>query len=636
MLGSVLARGGEGTIYHVAGRADLAAKIYNTLPDFERVAKLEAMIASRAVRDCAWPKDLLVNPMGQIIGFLMPKVAGRKEIHVLCNNAARKQTFPDRGYDFLVAVAANLARAVANVHEAGHVIGDVNERFALVAEDATVVLIDCDSFQITAGGRVFTCDVGSSLFQPPELQRAHSFKRLERTRNHDAFGLAVLIFQLLFLGRHPFAGMPRNQAHLTIEAAISQYLFAYDRATQHVLAPPPNTLALSDVGETIATFFRRSFGRQGENEGRAKAEAWVRELELFRQRLRPCPRNPLHAHLGQSCPICTIEDATGTFLFPPPPAKAFDWLAPAQALWREIERIGAEMKPEAAPKPGDFLVPPPVARAEPNWRRIGILAVSVGLGAPGVWGSPLVAAFLGRPDEGLFVLLLTVALVAFGLFALTKEPLEVRRRRQELSKALARYQETTDRWSRDQSWTTLQDEKDRLKWVYFELTDQLPRRRDAERARLQASAKQAALHRFLEQFELQPGMVRGVGPERLKTLNSYGIETAADIEPAKVRRVPGIGSKLERDLMQWRRDKERHFQAPPCVDPNPAEIAKVEAQLVTQARQLLSKLAAGKERLQDLARQAASEQARLLAEISDAAKAVAQARAALDAVTRRR
>lgn len=62
----------------------------------------------------------------------MPKVTRRWEIHVLCNTAAHRAKFPNRGYNFFTAVADNLARAVANAHEAGHVIRDINERFALV------------------------------------------------------------------------------------------------------------------------------------------------------------------------------------------------------------------------------------------------------------------------------------------------------------------------------------------------------------------------------------------------------------------------------------------------------------------------------------------------------------------------
>jgi DNA-binding helix-hairpin-helix protein with protein kinase domain len=44
-------------------------------------------------------------------------------------------------------------------------------------------------------------------FTPPEIQKSRQHFRMERTANHDNFGLAILIFQLLFFGRHPYSGV---------------------------------------------------------------------------------------------------------------------------------------------------------------------------------------------------------------------------------------------------------------------------------------------------------------------------------------------------------------------------------------------------------------------------------------------
>ena len=64
-------------------------------------------------------------------------------------------------FAFLIHAAANLARAFSAVHDHGHVIGDVNQSNIRVAsETAMVSLIDCDSFQISANGKVFPCEVG--------------------------------------------------------------------------------------------------------------------------------------------------------------------------------------------------------------------------------------------------------------------------------------------------------------------------------------------------------------------------------------------------------------------------------------------------------------------------------------------
>ena len=114
--------------------------------------------------------------------------------------------FPEVDFRFLIHTATNIARAFAIVHEHGHVVGDVSrsEHDLLVGPDGTVMLIDCNLFQISAA-ELFTCDVGVPLFTPPELQ-SENFRGLRRTANHDRFGVAVLLFHLLFMGRHPFAG----------------------------------------------------------------------------------------------------------------------------------------------------------------------------------------------------------------------------------------------------------------------------------------------------------------------------------------------------------------------------------------------------------------------------------------------
>ena len=44
----------------------------------------------------------------------------------------------------------------------------VNHGNALVGRDGTIVLIDCDSFQIAERTRIHTCDVGVPLFTAPE------------------------------------------------------------------------------------------------------------------------------------------------------------------------------------------------------------------------------------------------------------------------------------------------------------------------------------------------------------------------------------------------------------------------------------------------------------------------------------
>lgn len=117
-------------------------------------------------------------------------------------------------------------RAFASLHQAGIIVGDVNGSGVLVLQDATVRLIDCDSFQVQDGSTVYGCRVGVGPFTPPELQGL-SLNTCLWSVDHDTFGLAVLIFHLLFQGRHPFAGRSLGGQDVPIETAIAEYKFCY-------------------------------------------------------------------------------------------------------------------------------------------------------------------------------------------------------------------------------------------------------------------------------------------------------------------------------------------------------------------------------------------------------------------------
>ena len=194
---------------------------------------------SEIIKFAAWPISTL-RKNNQTVGLLMRRIPrGDKAIHELYGPKTRVREFPSNDWSFLLHVAANVARGFATLHRAGHVVGDVNHGNILVSSNGITTFIDCDSFQISANGRIYVCEVGVSTYTPPELQN-QSFKSIQRTQNHDAFGLAVLVFQLLFMGRHPFAGRFSGRGEMPIERAIFECRFPFgQRAQQMQMSPPP-------------------------------------------------------------------------------------------------------------------------------------------------------------------------------------------------------------------------------------------------------------------------------------------------------------------------------------------------------------------------------------------------------------
>ena len=357
-LGRCLGQGGEGAVYSVANRPGCVAKIYARRPDEHASRKLSAMVqlGTEELRTlAAWPQNLLHDARtGSVVGFLMPRIDLHHEIHKLYGPADRKLAFPDAGWAFLARAARNLAAAFDAVHRHGHVIGDVNQGNVVVSRQATVRLIDCDSFQITHLGRTYPCRVGVPLFTPPELQ-GRKLDEVVRTAEHDRFGLAVLIFHLLFMGRHPFAGRHAERA-IPVETALREGLFAFGReGLRSGFEAPPYSLQLREVTPAVATLFERAFGREAsEGAPRPTAGQWAATLEGLERCLVSCCDDPRHAHAngGGSCPWCRIENDGGPSFFFLPPGAAPDAFDPA-AAWRSIEAV-------ASPGPAPL---PPLSRA---------------------------------------------------------------------------------------------------------------------------------------------------------------------------------------------------------------------------------------------------------------------------------
>jgi DNA-binding helix-hairpin-helix protein with protein kinase domain len=235
-----IAAGGEGAIFSIANDPHRVAKIYHPerKPSAIHCNKLRLMIALGQQRPdlpkiTAWPLETVHNSSNrEITGFLMPRLVNFQLVQNLYNPVQRAKTFPKAGWAFQVRAAKNIAAAFEQIHNAGCLMGDVNESNIMIAEkDATARLIDCDSFQIVVGGNRHLCEVGKPDFTPPELQ-GKSLRGIVRTANHDRFGLAIIIYRLLFVGRHPYAGIYLGKDEPTFEEHIAKFRFAQGPAAR--------------------------------------------------------------------------------------------------------------------------------------------------------------------------------------------------------------------------------------------------------------------------------------------------------------------------------------------------------------------------------------------------------------------
>jgi DNA-binding helix-hairpin-helix protein with protein kinase domain len=313
-LGNAIGGGGEGRIYQIVEEPELVAKIYTTATH-EQKAKLAAMLAQppyrhmRSHSPLAWPTDLLYNwEDDQCVGFLMPYIDHKNNFPLLklYNPKDRLQTLYDFSWKYLLHAAMNLASTVSILHDNGYIIGDVNESNILISRSALVTLVDCDSIQVPReNGSFFRCAVGKPEYTSPELQ-GRDFHSLDRKAYHDNFGLAVLIFQMLMEGVHPFSGIWQGTGNpptleQNIQAGNSPYL------SGSILHPPRRALPFQTLPETIQTLMTRCFGEGHRDPSkRPTAHEWYQELYLAKQQIRSCHSNGQHwysKHLS-SCPWC--------------------------------------------------------------------------------------------------------------------------------------------------------------------------------------------------------------------------------------------------------------------------------------------------------------------------------------------
>ena len=531
-LGRCLGQGGEGAVYSVPMWPRSVAKIYARRPDDQTSRKLGAMVqlgTEELASFAAWPQDLLLDPRtGDTVGFLMPRVDGHREIHALYGPTDRKAAFPDASWSFLVRVARNLAAAFDTVHRHGHVIGDVNQGNVVVSRKATVRLIDCDSFQVTHLGHTYPCRVGVPLFTPPELQ-GQRLDSVQRTHDHDRFGLAVLVFQLLFMGRHPFTGRHPERA-VPVEAAIREGLFAFGQeARGQGWEPPPFSLLLEDVTRPVADLFERAFGRKAATGGpRPTAAGWVHELDTLEAQLVICGDDPRHAYAPArgSCPWCRIENDGGPsffFLAQGSAPDAFD----LAATWKAIEAV---LSPGQAPLPH----PPPVD--------------AVG-------------------NEGLSTLALRTLRSLFGLLSprdATREREEAERRAQEIATAQDNLCRLEEQWKSLCGDTLFRSRKKELESAKASL-EGLKALEEREWAELVERFRETRLPPHLRTFALEFARIPGLGPAELARLAARGITTAADITPERLMAIRGIDLELVRALLLFKGVTTRAFAFDPVT-----------------------------------------------------------------------
>jgi TonB family protein len=590
-LGERIGRGGEGEVYALANDNGRAVKVYTGGGANDRREKIAAMLASGLSQKtdlAAFPIGSVQKKNGDFAGFIMKKISGHKPLHELYSPRARKDNFPQADFRFLVCTALNFSRAVGSVHAAGCVIGDINHSGILISGDAKVSLIDADSFQIVHGSRQFLCRVGVPDYTPPELQGA-KLSNVVRTVNHDNFGLSVVIFHLLFMGRHPFSGSFRH-GDMPIERAIAERRFVYSTQRNVEMTPPPAAPLLKHFPNAVGNAFEQAFGL---STVRPTPNEWISVLGELDRSLRKCGQNQLHHYSASApeCPWCRMERLQGITLFlpahspsaAPSPTRQTGSTFRVEVVWAAIRAVQPP-PPAAAPNLPAIQLPPSASatalRAEARRDKIkggGALATAIGFAVP-VPGGLLLWLILGGYG------FMRLAGAGSDPGTLKAQQNDLRRR---WDKALLDWQRAAGPEAFQRTRSELEDAKNAYERLSQEEQDRI--------AAYWRDRRENHLNRHLSGFYIRSAKIKGVGVSKTATLASYGIETAADFRSSwDIEAVPGFGPATASNLLAWRSGVLNRF----VYNPNPnqsdnVELAKIRAECARREADLRVKLTTG-------------------------------------------
>lgn len=606
-LSEPLARGGQGVVWRLAGHDNHLVKIYHSPlsrkeTDKQRVLRNNCHILRNVAAlpvSLAFDDALLLRNVGVFIPFI-----GGVEIFELYGTRSRLKHFPNATFQFLVFAAYNLAAAFEELHSHGIVVGDVNEQNIKVLPDATVRFIDTDSFQIRNGENLYTSDVGTPLWTPPELH-GRNLTGLERTTNHDLFGLAQLIFLLLFAGRHPFSGVPKTQNQFLPEEAIQQHAFAFAPPEMGMpVGPPPGAPRLEMLPVEIREAFSRAFLKDSVlPNARPTANRWRQLLDRLRKTLVVCAQKPSHIYWGKadSCPWCGIHEEAGVDIFPAPLGAPRIVLPNPVSSDASIGRwAGMRPHPFTVTKPPSFSnVPPSPLPPRPKGFWNGVYKLFFEEDWKRSWLHPSIHACNAN---------------------IKKSEAQMQAARTAQQKIIAAYNQSFSK------------NAEVLNPIIYSLNNTY-RIREAIKQTVIDERRQVALNDYLQGFPIRHSKIPQIGPARLATLLSFGIETAADIDRRTLSRA-ALPLNAVDELLKWKRHKQTLFRFEQSLELSESEKQLIERRTQERVKALREEAAALEVKMNEITNRTQSELRALDLQITQFARSRAQAMADLTVLQR--
>jgi len=363
--------------------------------------------------------------------------------------------------------------------------------------------------------------------------------------------LFKLLFQLLFLGRHPFAGRPLVAEEIDEEAAIRRHLFAYSQHQQpRLLAPPPSTFPMQALSDGLQTHFHQAFEQEN---NRPTAANWLEALHLFALQLVHCQAVKGHVYPNtlESCLWCHLANTTGIHFFREGESSEMRQLTESIALFAGRYALPAWHVPK---EPGPLVLPTRLKPALPSLWAVckTYLLIYALLAFLALMGQGFAAGNYQLAGSSAFFVLVV------GIFLESHRRAEMKRRRTALDvsgKMLqakrAAYHHRLQTSPQANTYFALEES--------LQAYQALPRELKLQLGKLEEERYRAALNAHFATIALKGCRIPGIGKVRLAEMERLGICTLADLPRLHRMHVPGIGPKNRAALLAFQQQQAIEF-----------------------------------------------------------------------------
>jgi serine/threonine protein kinase len=312
--------GGTADVYAVNAHPDIVAKLYNQPHkiNFDKLKVLSDRLSGEPFSaHLAIPDDLVSGP-GGLVGFTQKYFDNTSflELDYWIEGPLKKSLSPlQRGLHFRLTILRTLADIIAGLHSNNIAIVDLKPSNILVHRvTGQAAIVDCDAFCVLdASGNIEypAHEVTVGYCNGDALRKGLPPTKL--SYKQDSFAFAVIAFQILNNGIHPYQGIIcADLKDHNLDSLIKGGVYPYGHIAPKEVSPLPISIH-STLPSILLDAFERSFEMKRKHLDIARWSTLFSNI-LEKNLVEECPntgQTAIHWKFsGHPCSECTFEALT--------------------------------------------------------------------------------------------------------------------------------------------------------------------------------------------------------------------------------------------------------------------------------------------------------------------------------------